>query len=388
MTMILAPDDTTIRVYFDQEMKHENPAEADDVLNPANYTFTTIGVGVSLSAVSITIHQEAPTVVNITLNREMTKGCLYRLTVENAKGIFGMQVIDPEYKSMTFDGFGYSPRVQSAEAIDGVVVRVIFDEAMLINSEFTNPANYTFLGEVGANPVAAESIQIKGVDRVEVWLSAALSVGMEYTVSVWNVKDLAGNEIDDPPYNSAVFDGVAQQTKLDHVDTVNNKKLRLWFNKPMLKNADLVNPASYSFTPSPGAAPLYFAQIRTPNELFPYYVDIETSEMTNMAEYTAEVSTSLQDRWGNHISSEFNHVTFDGLGISPIVSSVKAVSATMMDVFFDENMRDNADLRNKDKYVFDNGLSVLAVVEVDGARVRLQTSEQVSGLLYTLAVSA
>jgi hypothetical protein len=374
---------TTVRVCYDQEMKHINPANIDDVLNPSNYAFVVTG-GVSIIALSVALNQANPTEVDITLNNEMTAGSNIEVTVANVLSKID-QLIDPAYDTFTFAGFGYKPQVQSATAIDGVIVELIFNEVMSAIG-LSTPGNYTI--EPGPNPpLVVYQVDIKAANKVWIWTTTPQVIGGSYTLLVANVKDLAENPIDDPPNDRGDFVGVAVTTKLDSVEVLTDTKIRLHFSKPMLKDNDLLDVNNYILIPiTPGAAPLYFSQILTPTATYPEYVDIPMSEMTDAKIYNAEVSTSIKDRWSNNINSFFKDKDFTGEGTPPIISTVVASSSTRVLVTFNELMKDNADIRNPSKYSFDHGLQVLVVLDVLGNTVTLSTSEQTPGMAYTLTV--
>jgi len=379
-----AIDGTTVRVQFDQKMKHTNPADGDDVLNPSNYAFVVTG-GVPVAASSVALHQSIPTFVDITLNNEMTSGSSIQLTVSNVISALG-QIIDPSYDTYTFTGFGYKPQVQDATAIDGVIIEMTFNEAMSTTG-LTTPSNYTIL--TGVNPpLTVISVDIISSTVVRVWIDTPMVVGGNYTIVVANVTDLSDNPIDDPPNDRDDFVGVDVQTKLDSAEPVSDTKIRLNFSKPMLNNAELRDISNYILTPvDPETAPLYFSQILIPGDTYPEYVEIPCSEMTNGKTYNCEVSITLEDRWGNHISPSFNDDDFTGQGTPPVISRVVSTGENRAVVYFNEDMRDNADIRNPANYAFDQGLAVLSVLDVSGERVELVTSDQTPGVMYTLQVT-
>lgn len=378
-----ALDETTVRVVYDQPMKRSNPAESDDALNPDNYTFVVTG-GVSVNAVSCAVH--TPAEIDITLSGEMTAASSIEVTVANVISSVD-QLIDPGYNSTVFSGFGYKPQVSSATALDGVIVEVLFNEAMS-TSGLTTPGNYTFIPAGGADPLTAYQVDIIASNKVWVWTTTPQTVGGDYTIVVSGVKDLADNPIDDPPNDRADFVGVEITTKLTDVEVISDTKIRLQFSKPMLKDADLQNTDNYILTPvTPGAAPLYINQLSFPAVTYPEYVDVVISEMTNGKTYNCEVSTDLKDRWSNNVSEFFKDDDFVGQGTAPFVRSVVASSPTKAIVYFNELMKDNADIRNPAKYSFNLGLSVLAVLDVEGEMVTLVTGEQTPGIAYELTVT-
>lgn len=165
-------------------------------------------------------------------------------------------------------------------------------------------------------------------------------------------------------------------------------RVRMTFDRPM-STTRLLLASSYSFgVVTPGAAALAFVGAEKGPGTQPTYVDLLTSEHTTGATYSVEaLITGPIDPEGTPTDPGANSDTFVGVGVAPTLESVQAVSANRVDVNFNEPMTDNADIRNIAKYSFDGGLSVLSVLEVDGATVKLVTSDQTPGTLYNLTIN-
>ena len=69
-----------VRVYYNQEMCKTDPGGANDSLNPANYAFTG-----GLTAVSVALVTPGPTVVEVTVDKEMLQGGAYEVEVSNVQ---------------------------------------------------------------------------------------------------------------------------------------------------------------------------------------------------------------------------------------------------------------------------------------------------------------
>lgn len=385
LTSATAVAQDQVRVSFDQGMKRTNPLDPEDVTNPANYAFGVGSGGVAVAPVSVAVVQQEPTIVTITLDREMTSGKIYTVTASNVKSTLGM-VIDPTENFKTFTGLGYKPQVSSATAIDGVIIWVDFNEEMKSNAALVLPANYVFTSPTGPD-VNAILVEIISGTRVRIWLDLPCGIGDTYTVTVSNVEDVSGNPIDGPPFNQATFDGIDVTTKLEEAEVINEHKIRAHFSKPMIRD-DLLEMANWTLVAiGSGAAPLYLGSISLPAGTYPEYADLNTSEMTNAKDYQLEVSTTVRDRWGNTVSPFFNTRPFVGLGVSPTVEQVVATGINRVKILFSESMLDNVDIQNASKYAFDKGLLVLSVLSVNGNEVELVTSDQTPGELYSLAVT-
>jgi hypothetical protein len=375
-----AANPTTVRIRFDRAMNRDNPLDADDVLNPSNYSFGVTG-GVSVTPDSVAINQNFPTIVDVTLNREMTNGAAYDVTVSNVVSSTG-ELIGAE-NTAEFGGLGARPGVASATALDGVIVQVVFDEPMN-QSTLTDPLKYDFTPLDGGDAITADSVDVVSSTEVRIWLFAPMSVGKNYRVEVSDVYDLANNIISDVN-NWADFVGVEVQTKLTNVEATSSTRLRLTFEKPM-NRSDLLEESYYFLTAVEAAVAIYLQSVVVPGDTYPTYVDLIVSEMTNGKTYNCEVSTAVRDRWGVHLSATFNDLDFSGVGEAPEIKSVKATAKNRVLVTFTEPMRDNADIRDPAKYSFDKGLGVQSVLNMESDQVELITDEQTPGEIYTLTV--
>ena len=178
-------------------------------------------------------------------------------------------------------------------------------------------------------------------------------------------------------------------TKVSSAVAINSTKIRVTFNRQMTSNSDLTDLSNYTITSTGKGVTPYKKSAEAEDTLYPHYVDITVSEMTNGQPYSISVGTGIGgpiDRYGVRISSANNSSSFTGVGILPTIDHVEATSATTVKVVFSEAMEDNRAIRNKDNYSFDNGLIVTAVTNVDSDTVYLTTSTQVAGLLYTLTI--
>jgi hypothetical protein len=177
--------------------------------------------------------------------------------------------------------------------------------------------------------------------------------------------------------------------KIASVVAVSATKVRVTFDRRMKKDAALLAAYNYSVTPQTGgAASVTINSVEPESATNPLWVDLITSEMTDGATYRGEVSTSgPTDTEGTPVDPNNNYVDYTGVGEAPTIHRVIPQSANRVDVQFNESMKSNDDILNPAKYTWDNGLSTLNVLEVDGDTVKLVTSEQVPGTLYTLTIT-
>jgi len=192
-----------VRVQYSIEVKHYDPNNADDALNPANYAFSG---DVELVAYSVALIDEDPTAVLVTLIGEQTLGEEYTLTVSNVLDIWGGVLVGTVVQ---FLGFGVLPQVLSAEVTAERVVTIKFSELMLHNDDLEDPDNYTFPSP--PNPTLIEASGVVATEVLGKTQCVVTTTGNmhdeNYQVNVAEVVDIAENPLD-PDFDSAIFMGV------------------------------------------------------------------------------------------------------------------------------------------------------------------------------------
>jgi hypothetical protein len=189
--------------------------------------------------------------------------------------------------------------------------------------------------------------------------------------------------------SSEALGKLVKLVKVESVETISAYRLRVRFDRAMNKNNALVNTAYYTITPtSPGGVTPYISEVLLPDVVYPTYVDLITSEMTGGLNYEVEVSASGPTDTNNlRVDEYYNMKTFVSIAINPTIKHVEVISDTRIDVVFTENMKYNNSIIDKERYSIDNGLSILSVLEMDVDRVKLVTTQQIPGVLYTLTIA-
>lgn len=161
-------------------------------------------------------------------------------------------------------------------------------------------------------------------------------------------------------------------------------RVRVTFDAPALNNAALSTPSNYVFdNVSAGTVDV------TPLSVFvppgqSSYVEIDTSEHTGAGSYQVALTTAIRGAAGEY-GDEVPY-SYVGIGTPPELAVVIATSPTAAEVHFTEAVADNVAVRNTANYKWTGGLQTVAVVNVIGEVVTLQTTEQAPGTLYTLTV--
>lgn len=98
-----AQDKKTVRVTFNEPVKQVSPSNADDALNPSNYSFMRNSApAVDIEAVEVEAVSDAE--VDVTLDFEMSFGASYTVSVGNVEDLFDNPVVVPNDEA-TFLGF-------------------------------------------------------------------------------------------------------------------------------------------------------------------------------------------------------------------------------------------------------------------------------------------
>lgn len=310
VTAAVATSSNVVRVSFSDEMKHSNPANSDDALNPANYIFSVVG-GAPATAASVTLHQASPTIVDVTLAGEMTNAVTYNVEVQNVETLGG-QVVDPSYDNQDFTGLGTDPWVSSASAPAVDKIRVVFNDTMRANAALVNPLNYVF---AGPTTITADSVAIVDGTTVEVTILGQMRQGSSYTVTVSGVEDQGWNPLD-IAHDEASFIGLGHLPWLLTAVPLDAYHVRLTFNEAVDPTTSQ-DETNYVITGGGGLAVV--SAVRGPTNI----VELETAEQTMGVTYIVTVS-NVEDLYGNVIDPSHDQAGFGGLGATrPVIVFVE-----------------------------------------------------------------
>lgn len=373
----VALTETTVRLSFDQDMLQD--AVFFDVANYAVTSQTVAFVGAPTTSTAL-----------LTLSPGMLAGAALVATVDASLSNTSAETMEAGFTSANFLGQGTPPALSSVVATTSTTIRVTFDGAVQNNASLSNVATYLVSSDLGI-PVTVSACLPQAVGSpTYVDLNVTeMTNGAAYVLRISPsafILDVPGNVLDpNAPSNRITFAGMGTLPDVGPVQVLGPKSIRITFNEGMKRDSALASPSNYTIIPvTPGAAAVYVESVFVPVDATPAYVEIETTEMTDGASYTAIVSGPT-DPYLNPIDN--NTVNFTGVGQAPVISKLEAVSRNRVDLTFDEPMADNVDLKDPARYTWDNGLLTLAVLEVTpGGTIKLVTSDQLPGILYTLTV--
>lgn len=372
--------ESQIDLLFDQAMRQDAAFFSTANFSVSDHTVT----GVSAPATNT---------ARITVSPGMVLGASLTATVVATLENVLNEAMDGAYLSVSFTGVGIPPVVSSVAATSNTTVRVTFNEAMTDNDALRATGNYLLTPDLGiALTVAAVNPEPVAnptyVDLVVNEMTDGDTYQLRMSDAAGDVLDAVGNALDLlDAANTQTFTGQGSEPSLISATVIAANTIRLTFDEGMRRDSILASPSSYMFTAiTAGATPLYFEEVTVPaSPANPTYVDIVVSEMTDGASYEVAV-LGPTDPALNPMSGS-NSAGFTGVGQTPTIDSVIAISANRVNVVFNEAMRPNADIIDPTRYTWTNGLETLSVLEVtaDGV-VKLVTTDQIPGVLYDLTV--
>lgn len=274
-----------------------------------------------------------------------------------------------------------APRVSGAAALQPKQVEVSFSEPMDQTGPFLDEANY----DIDDAMVSVESVLPFGAYKARL-IVTELADGKEYQVTVNTaLQDVEGNTLD-PTAVTATFIGTGSAPTLSSIQVISDTRVRVFFSEPMRDDPDLRATSNYVITSLTGGVDMFVSRIEPEsNEVNPTFVDLIVTEGTNAEDYEVTVS-NVKDVAGNVIGTP-NVDSFTATGTPPVIEALQAISINRVDVIFNEPIQVNAFALDPANYVWDNGLSTVEVIEVDGNRAKLVTTDQDPDTLYTLTVT-
>ena len=194
VTDVQTPDLLSVLITFSEAI---DPTTGNTVANYLIYEKDDIGNRPPISSAVTSGSQ-----VTLALDAALTDGMVYSLRVQGVENTSG-EVMETQIVDFTASGPDITPpEVTGASAVDDQTVRIDFNEAIDAGSA-ADPGSYLLYPT--AQPGSPLTITAIGTatSSVTLTLGSSLSDGVEYTVEVSDVEDLAGNAIEDN--NTATF---------------------------------------------------------------------------------------------------------------------------------------------------------------------------------------
>lgn len=261
---------------------------------------------------------------------KLLDGQQYTLRYSNLMDLSGNSISGSE----KFIASASVPRVLSAMANNATSIRVIFDMSMSDIGLTTN-GNYTFTCPAGAIITVGSIVKINST-TVDIVISGEMRTGADnYTITVSNVIDSAGNGIN-PMHNSAQFNGVGIAPQLSAATQSGSTHINLTFDESMT-TAPVEDPANYAITGDDTPAVTSAAQTAADTARL-------TVPFVSSGNYTVTAS-NLTDIVGNTIDPAHNSINFS-VTLGPFDSHPTLSTDILAYWKLDSNANDSVGARN------------------------------------------
>lgn len=137
-----------------------------------------------------------------------------------------------------------APLIQSASSLAGSTIEVVFDQAMLVNSNLLDPANYTISPEPPGLS-SDRSVQAVSSTRIRITLPTDLLAGGAYTVAASDVYSKLGELVS--PAATAPFVGIGTRPSFVSAVALDKSTVRVTFDEPM-NHSRLTDVQGWSIT--------------------------------------------------------------------------------------------------------------------------------------------
>lgn len=243
---VVALGANSIRMTFDSPMRDDAALN-----NAANYDIPVVVGGQTVSVTAATPEAAPfPTYVDLATT-EHTDNILYSASVENVVSEDN-NLIDPNNDSATYTAIGDKPQLAAVETKSSKLLRLNFSEEMVLNSELTNPFNYTLTPITpGAAQLFFTEVVAPDGDNFPSWVELPVSEmtdGATYEVSVSDTgpTDRALNTMD-PGANLVGITGLGTPPNISQVVAISTNRADVVFDEPMKDNASIREAARYTW---------------------------------------------------------------------------------------------------------------------------------------------
>lgn len=325
---------TKIKVIFSEEV---NILNAEDV---SNYSIT------GLTVIKAKYEPNSKSVTLTTSSQDI--GTIYKLKVSNIKDKYG-NYLDAAYSEKQFGGVApdtQGPKLLSACALDSYTVRVTFSEQ--INEESAlSCSSYNISPDLGS-PISVNKVNEGPEGTVWILKTAPQKSGTIYTLTVNNVTDLEGNQIN-IDRNEMQFGGM--DTIKPFISTavaLDRSTVRIVFSEEIRRYTLLANAFTFSLYSGNENSPASITgenvhpdSILVSDDNRSVTVNFANRYMTAGAIYNVIASESIRDMNGNSVGTDNNRASFAGLGVEntpPKISAITAINNLTIKVIFSEEI--------------------------------------------------
>lgn len=279
------------------------------------------------------------------------------------------------YVTVEYAGDSTPPKVTGASLVNSTTVDVSFDETMAAGTIVAGNFSVN-------NGLSVGNATLLGDGRTARLTTGIQAEGVTYTVTVSSgAKDLANNGVVAPDNTAWWIRPDTTPPRVSGAAYVNKTTVDVSFNETVA--AGSVDVSRFSIAGLTLSGAVLQGDQRT--------VRLTTSQQGQSTTYTVTVNNgapSVTDLSGNHCAAPYNTAQFLSPDtIAPKTTGASFVNSITADVSFDETLA--AGSVNAAYFTVNNGLSVSAAVRLaNGKTVRLTTSQQADGTLYTVTVKS
>jgi cysteine-rich repeat protein len=364
-------------------LKFSEPATSESLQNAANYAILDPDTDQDID-IQITGAVASSDGRRVVLTTTPQSNMLYRVVANNIQSTGGDFYIDPDRNHADFQGIAPNdeapPRVVSAVSASDTTVLVTFNEPL--RAESADAGNF----------VLSPSLQVLDAVQTEYQTQMLLtttrqSAGTQYTLTVSNVFDRAGNVID-PAHNTATFLGITKDLFLESAAAHSAIEVVLTFSEPAT-GASLGNVANYAILDPDDDTDIDIQILEAVASSDGRRVTLTTTPQSNVL-YRV-IATDIQSIGGAFfIDPTRNSADFQG--IPPVdddpprvVSAVSASDKSVLVTFSEKVRVESADPA---KYAISPTLEVLgATLTAAENQVLLTTAAQHANVEYTVTVA-
>jgi hypothetical protein len=366
----------TIEIVFDQPMNMTG-----EIANRTSYTFSP-----SIPAYNQSVLSSPNTVsIRITLAVNMLHGAAYTVEVASTLDNAAHEAMDADFLSANFIGIGDAPTLTNTVALNATTIRATFSEPMDVGS-ISSIARYAISSSSTSQLVTISALApIDGggelFNQVDITISSKMTDGGLHRLAINGMLDAAGNQQLSGEYFD--FVGIAIQPRVLSASLSSVDELLTIAFDSALQNLDSIG--AYAIHSQLGAPPIYYGDITPASDRKSAKLKISTP--LDGASYLIVASgVGLVDDFGNTIDPSHNAAIFIGVSTPPTLTNAIAVGVNRLDLTFDRPIRDSAEVRDVAHYGIP-GLTVVKVLSVESNIIKLSTTDQVSGTLYTLTIT-
>ena len=280
-----------------------------------------------------------------------------------------------EFKKHNILNDNIPPEVTGASISNATTVVVNFSEVMETNSS-QNTSNYNI-----TNGISVTGAVLSSNGKNVTLTTSTHTAGQNYTITVNNVTDLAGNPISSSK-NSAGYSFFTDTTppELVGASLKNSTTLIINFSEE-LETSSAQNKSNYSIN---NGIIITGALLSSDGKK----VTLTTSTHTAGQNYTVTVN-NVTDLAGNPISSSKNSAGYSFITDTtpPELVGASLKNSTTLVINFSEELETSSS-QNKSNYSINNGIIITgALLSSDGKKVTLTTSTHTAGQNYTITVN-